>query len=205
MKSDALAIVPLDVEKLEGIALDHNRKLTADDKKRLLEVLRKKMDENRNLLHAKRQEIMEQILRSEREKCGLEVFRKELEAVDEEISTLVLRKETISTRCQNTTGFDVEGNLVNLDSNPHRYNSGENTRQLWAVKRASAIKKSSIIREKINIALQLVDRFGLKFDKVETRLILSSSYGEAMSIMEALLGNGDTILEAQPVTTDRKE
>jgi len=199
MKQDALAIVPLNVEKLEGIAIDYSRKLTADDKKRLLEVLRKKMDENRTLLHAKRQEIQDQILRAEREKCGLEAYRKELEGVDEEMSTLAKRKESIALRCQNTTGFDVDGNLVSSDGNPHGYNSSNDSRQLWAVRRAQAIRKATVIREKINIALQLVERFGLKFDKVETRLILSSSYGEAMSIMEALLGNGDTILDAKAV------
>lgn len=199
MKEDALAIVPLNIEKLEGIALDYTRRLTADDKKRLLEVLRKKMDENRTLLHAKRQEINDQILRAEREKGGLEAYRKELESVDEEMSTLAKRKESISLRCQNTTGFDVDGNLISSDGNPHSYRSGEDNRQLWAVRRAQGLRKATVIREKINLALQLVERFGLKFDKVETRLILSSSYGEAMSIMEALLGNGDTILDAKPI------
>jgi len=199
MKEDALAIVPLNIEKLEGIALDYTRRLTADDKKRLLEVLRKKMDENRTLLHAKRQEINDQILRAEREKGGLEAYRKELESVDEEMSTLAKRKESISLRCQNTTGFDVDGNLISSDGNPHGYRSGEDNRQLWAVRRAQGLRKATVIREKINLALQLVERFGLKFDKVETRLILSSSYGEAMSIMEALLGNGDTILDAKPI------
>jgi len=199
MKEDALAIVPLNIEKLEGIALDYTRRLTADDKKRLLEVLRKKMDENRTLLHAKRQEINDQILRAEREKGGLEAYRKELESVDEEMSTLAKRKESISLRCQNTTGFDVDGNLISSDGNPHGYRSGEDSRQLWAVRRAQGLRKATVIREKINLALQLVERFGLKFDKVETRLILSSSYGEAMSIMEALLGNGDTILDAKPI------
>lgn len=203
MKEDALAIVPLNITKLEKITLDHVRKLTGDDKKRLLEVLRKKMDENRTLLHAKRGEIQDQSLRAEREKCGLEVYRKELEGVDEEMSTLAKRKESISLRCQNMTGFDVDGNLLSNDGNPHGYQGVGDSRQLWTVRRAVGLKRASVIREKINLALSLVERFGLKFDKVETRLILSSSYGEAMSIMEAVLGNGDTILDAQPVEAEK--
>lgn len=200
MKNDALAIVPLNIDKLESICINRDRRLTADDKKRLLEILIKNIQEKRCLLDAARQEAEQAITQAAKDKAGLDGYRKELDAVDEQINTLRERKDKITLRCENATGFSVDGSLL---SNPgSRYGGRDDESKIWALRRKAGIAKADQIRNLITLKGQEVDRFGLKFEKVETRLVLATTNGEAMDIMESVLGNGDAILKAVPVQAE---
>jgi hypothetical protein len=200
MKEDALAIVPLNIGKLEGILVDRTKKISPDDKRNLLAIIRKNVEEKRCLLQAKRQEVEEMILQAEREKAGLKKFREEMDTLDEQIQALSSRRDVIRLRCENGTGFTIDGAL--LYDRGRGYGKDDEATKLWATRHRPGMNKADAIREKISLATQRVERFALKFDKVEARLILSTTMGEAMDIMDAVLGNGDEILQAGPVATE---
>jgi hypothetical protein len=197
IKNDALAIVPLNISKLEAIPVNRSRNLTADDKKRLLNIYNKKMGENCDLLRAKRNEVECAVLNAEKDKANLTKFRAEMDALEEQIETLGKRRQVISLRCENATGFTIDGSLLNRAS--RGYGSNDEANKVWDLRHRQGLNKADAIRDKVEMAKQAVDRFGLKFDKVETRLVCATTIGEGMDIMEAVLGNGDDILKAEDI------
>ena len=193
-KNDSLAIVPLNISGLEAVKVDRSGRLTEFMRKRLAEILDKRLQMNRELLFSRRREVEDQVIAAEKEKAGLHKFRADLDKIEEEIETLRSRAETIRTRCQNATGFHISGELL---SSPH-YGKDEEAR-LWAAKNRAGMMKSDAIRQKVDLAVKVVDRFSTKFDKVETRLACAMTIGEAMDIMSSVLGNGDDILEPEDI------
>lgn len=191
--------VPLGISKLEDLPINAQRRLNADDKKRLLEILNKKLRENKEALDCVSQEVRENILADAKAKAGLDKFIAQHEEIDTQISALKDKQEAITLRCENSTGFTMEGKLLPQAASLRAYTYGrtedaDEYDRLWKAKRDQGIKKANAVRDKMDSAIKQLERFATKFDKVQTRLLLADTYGEAMAIMDAVLGNGDEIL-----------
>ncbi len=188
------ALVPLNVNQLEALPINGERRLNADDKKKLLEVLNKAIQEKEQVLRARWQEVESEILQKEKENANLDKYRKEMDDLEAEITAICEKKAKVEARCKNETGFTIEGELLK----EHRhYREEDDEYKLRKLSFKKGIDKAKRIEEKIELAKKSFDRFSLKFDKIQTRLILADTYKEAMSIMDAVLGNGDEILNPE--------
>jgi len=205
-QNKAIVPVPLGIDILESLPFDDKRKLNADILKKLMDVLNKKLSENHDALKQVICDVKDKVLREERERAGLERFVKEIDELNAQVTSIQEKIEVVKLRCQNTTGFDLDGELL-PDSDPHQYGygRGDDAQKLWRSKRHGGIKKSKAIRDRINTAVKFYERYFTKFDKIQTRLLLASTYGEARIILGAVLGNGDEILSVTLPTDDTKD
>jgi len=185
---DKNALVPLNVSKLEKIPVDVNSRLTADQQKGLLNVLLKKLGENHRVLEVRTNEIRQEVYKKAKKDVGFDDYLKAVHNLETKIATMntELRKAQIALK--NKTGFNQDGELLHFGS--YRCNNNDYEEISEGVRRARAVS------EKADLACQVVERFATKFDKVQTRLLLATTKGEAMAIMDAVLGNGDEILIA---------
>ena len=178
-KTDALAII--NVTALEDLKIDDDRRLTIPEKTNLFAIIRRAFMNKREIARARAAEIRTAVINQERNKSEWKMRKRRITKIEDQLTALKARLEDEKERLERETGFDSDGDLASLTYRLDYQHVVTN-------------KEVERITKKINLAIVEVESIETKFDKIEAKLLLCSTYGDARKVMDAVLGNGDTIL-----------
>jgi len=165
---------------IERLRVDRSKPLTSADKNQLLKILDKAVSVQSGLVRAVKEQIKREVLSVYKKESGFNKLKKELAELEAKVEA---KKKEIAL-----TGFSEWGELgVGRVSS---YGFSE-------VERKELFKKVKEMEKAVESATESIESYETNIDKLRARLILSSTYGDALVIMNLVFGNKDGVLKSR--------
>jgi hypothetical protein len=164
---------------IKNLPVDVKAKLSETVKKQLVEILHQEFHNQTTNLDEERRNARTEFLDKAKQKASFEKLKsayiKKKAKYDAEVEEM--------ERTIRDTGFDIDGNIANLHSGWYRGGKELSTREKAQDQRVRELS------EALEKAMEAFNGPRAMLSKLQTRLLLASTVGEAMVIMEEVMGN----------------
>lgn len=171
------------IDIVNNIPVDQEAKATPLIKKFLLGKVQEIIGRKQTIENAAKQKRKDEVLDAYKKSVGYDIKAKRLKKLEDEMKEL---EEQITD-----LGLAKDGGLIQFQEYKRTSQLTEwgfyDTKGHWVVWSADKMKKILEVQELLKAVEGEVDAFSI-YDQLESRMILASTVGEAMAIVNALLG-----------------
>ena len=214
-KNDAIVIRSysdlIDLKPIEELEIDVTAKLTPSLVHKLEKIIVSAVSSKFQMLNIEKQSMIDTIVAQEKKAVGVKNFTQKVKNLENKIEILSKEIATVKIDCILATGFKSNGDRVSSSwLKAEKIDTSNFSRSRYAFdpyskEKVEMRKYSPDLRKKILDRIEKLEQKILaitnqfddaerKFDKVKAKLYLSSTYGDALVILNTILGNSDKLL-----------